>query len=30
VGNLIGRPWILDAGGEPIRNTQAFLDLTQR
>jgi hypothetical protein len=30
VSDLIGRPRILDAGGEPIRDTQALLDLAQR
>jgi hypothetical protein len=30
VGDLIGRPRIFDAGGEPIGDTQALLSLAQR
>jgi hypothetical protein len=30
VSDLIWRPWILDAGGDPISDTQAFLDLAKR
>jgi hypothetical protein len=30
VGDLIGRPRIVDAGGKPISDTQALLDLAER
>src|SRR3954447_12122991 len=30
VGDLIGRTWVLDAGGKTIRDTQALLNLTER